>query len=196
MKNNRAFLKMLSLSLLLVTVSLAADLKIGQVMASFSLPDTSGTVRKFDDLKGKKGTVVVFLSTQCPVVRGYNDRMNEMAAAYQAKGISFIGVNSNASESAEVIRQHAAEHYKFPVLIDKGNVLADKLGATATPETYFVGPDGKLAYHGAIDNDRSGSNVTENYLQDAFDASLVGKPVEKTESRAFGCSIKRVGDGN
>ena len=80
-------------------------------------------------MKGKNGTVIVFLSAQCPVVKGYNERIRQIAADYAAKGITFIGVNSNASESLEWVRSNAQENYKFPVLIDKGNVLADKLGA-------------------------------------------------------------------
>ena len=146
-------------------------------------------------MEGKNGAVVVFLSAQCPVVRGYHERINQIAADYQAKGINFIGINSNASESLEWVRSNAAEYgYKFPVLIDKGNVLADKLGASVTPEVYYLDAKNTLLYHGAIDNDRSGRNVSENYLKTAFDASLSGKKVERPTANAFGCSIKRVGD--
>jgi hypothetical protein len=49
-----------------------------------------------------------------------------------------------------------------------------------------------LIYHGAIDNSRNGDNITENYLRDAVEANLSGKPVAKTSVNAFGCSIKRV----
>jgi len=84
--------------------------------------------------------------------------------------------------------------YKFPVLIDKGNVLADELGATVTPEAYFVDAKGVLLYHGAIDNDRSGRAVSEAFLKTAFDSALTGKPIAKTKANAFGCTIKRVGE--
>src|SRR4029079_5147622 len=135
------------------------------------------------------------LSAQCPVVRGYVDRINQLADDDQAKGINFIGVNSNSSESLDWVKSNAAEYnYKFPVLIDKGNVLADKLGATVTPEVFYVDAGGKLLYHGAIDNDRSGKNVTETYLKAAFEASLGGKRIGKTSANAFGCSIKRTTD--
>ncbi|MGI8882963.1 MAG: hypothetical protein ACR2IA_01800, partial [Pyrinomonadaceae bacterium] len=109
-----------------------------------------------------------------------------------AKGITFIGINSNATESLEWVKSHAAENYKFPMLIDKGNVLADKLGATVTPEVYYFDEKNVLLYHGAIDNDRSGKNVSENILRTAFDSKLGGKAIAKTKSSAFGCSIKRV----
>ncbi len=101
-------------------------------------------------------------------------------------------MNSNATESLDYVKSNMTERsYSFPMLIDKGNVIADKFGATVTPEVYLFDKDGKLVYRGAIDNDRSGENVTARPLQDAVDATLGGKAVAKTETKAFGCSIKR-----
>ena len=174
------------------TVGNAGDFAVGTAIENFTLPDTAGKMQSFNDLKGKNGTVLVFLSAQCPVVKAYNERINQIAADYQAKGITFIGINSNHTESLEWVKSHAAENYKFPVLIDKGNVLADKLGATVTPEAYYFNGKNVLLYHGAIDNDRSGRAVTDTYLRAAFDSSLAGKTIEKTRANAFGCSIKRV----
>ncbi len=179
----------------IVPVSRARDVAIGTTLEDFSLSDINGKNRSFNELKGKNGAVVIFLSAQCPVVRGYVDRINSLAADYQAKGINFIGVNSNASESPDWVKSNAAEYnYKFPVLIDKGNVLADKLAANVTPEAYYFDAKNTLMYRGAIDNDRSGRNISETFLKTAFDAGLSGKKIEKTSANAFGCSIKRVGD--
>src|SRR5437773_9993193 len=102
---------------------------IGSAVDNFSLPDIAGKTQSLNDLKGKNGAVVVFLSAQCPVVRGYVERINQLAADYQAKGINFIGINSNVTEDLNWVKSNAAEYgYKFPVLVDKNNVLADKLG--------------------------------------------------------------------
>lgn len=174
------------------TVGSAADFAVGSTLENFSLSDTNGAMRSYNDLKGKNGAVIVFLSAQCPVVKAYNERINQIAADYRDKGINFIGINSNHTESLEWVKSHAAENYKFPVLVDKGNVLADKLGANVTPEVYFFDAKNVLLYHGAIDNDRSGKAITDQYLKTAFDSSLAGKAVEKTRANAFGCSIKRV----
>ena len=174
------------------TLSVRAEIAIGATADNFTLPDTGGTNRSLNDLKGEKGAVVVFLSAQCPVVRGYNDRINKLAAEYEAKGIKFIGINSNSTEPLDWVKSHAAENYKFPVLIDKANVLADKWGANVTPEIYLFNEKNVLLYHGAIDNDKSGENITINYLKDAFDLILAGKAVVKTTAAAFGCTIKRV----
>lgn len=172
-------------------INVKADIAVGAALEDFSLSDTNGKTVSFNDLKGKNGAVIVFLSTQCPVVRGYNERISKLAADYQAKGINFIGVNSNSSESLERVKSHAAENYKFSVLVDKGNVIADKLGASVTPEMFYFNEKNVLVYHGAIDNDKSGENTAPNYLQDAMDLTLAGKPVVKTNAFAIGCSIKR-----
>jgi peroxiredoxin len=193
-RKSAVFLAMVTMFAFVIhpTVGNAGDFAVGTALENFSLPDTSGKMQSYNDLKGKNGAVIVFVSAQCPVVKAYNERMNQIAAEYAAKGINFIGINSNHTESPEWVKSHAAETYKFPVLIDKGNVFADKLGAQVTPEAYYFDAKNVLVYHGAIDNDRSGKAITDQYLKTAFDASLGGKPVEKTRINAFGCSIKRV----
>ena len=183
---------------ILFSLALAANaqgIEVGSSLESFTLPDLDGNVQTLNGLKGKNGTVIVFLSAQCPVVKLYNDRINQIAADYDAKGIKFIGINSNATESLDWVKSDAAKvGYKFPVLIDKGNKLADRLGATVTPEIYYLSADNVLLYHGAIDNDRSGKAVTEQYLRTAFDQALTGKKIVRTRANAFGCTIKRVGE--
>ena len=172
--------------------STAGDYAIGSTLEDFKMSDTTGAEQSFNKLKGEKGAIIVFLSAQCPVVKGYNARINKIADEYKAKGINFIGVNSNATESLEWVKSNADENYKFPVLIDKGNVLADKLGASVTPEFYYFDKGNVLLYHGALDNDRSGKNVTTNYLRDAFDSALSKQPIKTAKTNAIGCSIKRV----
>jgi peroxiredoxin len=167
-------------------------LAVGSTVENFKLVDTSGAEKSFNDLKGKNGAILVFVSAQCPVVKGYNERISKFAADFAAKGINVIGINSNHTESLEWVKSHAAEKYKFPVLIDKGNVLADKLGANVTPETYYLNENNVLVYHGAIDNSRGGDSINENYLRDAVEANLSGKPVARKTANAIGCSIKRV----
>lgn len=185
---------LLAVSLALAIGVSAQGLAIGGTMENFSLPDTNGTMHTVESLKGTKGAAVIFLSAQCPVVKDYNQRISEIAAEYKAKGINFIGINSNVTESADWVKSHAAENYKFPVLIDKNNVLADKLGAAVTPEVYYVDAGRVLVYHGAIDNHRGGTNITEPYLRSAFDLFLAGQKLTRTTAKAFGCGIKRVAE--
>jgi len=165
---------------------------IGATIEDFTLPDATGQERSLKSLAGKKGTVLLFIAVQCPVSNAYNERMEKLAQEYKAKGIAVIGINSNVKEDADAVRGHAAENkLTFPILKDPGNKIADKLGATVTPEAYFLDASNKLLYHGRIDNSRNGDNIESTDLRNAIDASLAGKPIEKTEAKAFGCTIKR-----
>jgi peroxiredoxin len=118
--------------------------------------------------------------------------MEKLAQDYKARGINVVGINANSTESAADVKKHAAEHnLTFPILKDNANKIADSLGATRTPEAYFLDANSKLVYHGRIDNSRDVSQVNASELREALDATLAGKPVEKTTANAFGCSIKR-----
>jgi len=165
---------------------------IGATIEDFTLPDVDNKERSLKSLAGKNGTVLLFISVQCPVSNAYNERMEKLAADYKAKGIAVIGINSNVAEDATAVKAHASENkLSFPILKDPGNKIADKLGATVTPEAYFLDGSNKLLYHGRIDNARDAAKVESSELRNALDNALAGKAVEKTEAKAFGCSIKR-----
>jgi peroxiredoxin len=165
---------------------------IGATVVDFTLPDTDGTNHSLNSLKGKNGTVLIFIAVQCPVSNAYNGRMEKLAQDYKARGIAVIGINANSTESAADVKAHAAEkHLTFPILKDNGNKLADTLGATRTPEAYFLDTNNKLLYHGRLDNSRDMTQVNSSELREALDLTLAGKPVAKTTANAFGCSIKR-----
>ncbi|HEU4710418.1 MAG TPA: redoxin domain-containing protein [Pyrinomonadaceae bacterium] len=165
---------------------------IGATIEDFTLPDADGKEQSLKSLAGKKGTVLLFIAVQCPVSNAYNERMEKLAQDYKAKGIAVIGINSNVKEDAAAVKSHAeANKLSFPILKDPGNKIADRLGATVTPEAYFLDAGNKLIYHGRIDNSRNGDQIEATDLRNAIDASLAGKPVEKTEAKAFGCTIKR-----
>jgi thiol-disulfide isomerase/thioredoxin len=171
----------------------AGDVAIGDKLQPFALTDAvSGKPLDLKTAQGKKATVLMFISTQCPVSNAYNERMAALAADYASKGVAFIGMNANREETPEDIAAHARAHgFKFPILKDTGNVQADVFGAKVTPETYVYDSEGRLRYHGRIDDDRSGRSVQSRDLRAALDALLAGKDVPVTETKAFGCTIKR-----
>jgi peroxiredoxin len=171
---------------------LPAPPAIGTMIEDFKLPDINGAERSLKSLAGKHGAVLIFISVQCPVSNGYNERMEKLAEDYQAKGVNVIGINSNVTEPISAVKTHAADkHFTFTVLKDDGNKIADRLGATRTPEAYVIDAGGKLVYHGRIDNSQNTANITANDLRDALDELVSGKAISKTGGAAFGCSIKR-----
>ena len=175
------------------TSDLPAPPAIGTKIDDFKLPDADVAEHSLKSLSGKNGAVLIFIATKCPVSNAYNDRMEKLAQDYKAKGINVIGINSNNTEPASEVKSHANEkHLTFTILKDDGNKIADRLGATRTPEAYVIDASGKLVYHGRIDNAQNTANITSNDLRDALDQMVSGKQVSKTGGAAFGCSIKRV----
>jgi peroxiredoxin len=169
-----------------------APLTIGATVEDFTLPDADGMPHVLASLRGKNGTVLIFIATRCPVSNGYNERMEKLAEDYAARGVSVVGINANETEPASEVKAHAAEkHLTFPILKDAGSKIADRFGAQHTPEAFLLDANNKLVYHGRIDNALKVESVTANDLRDAIDAVLAGKPVVKAEAKAFGCSIKR-----
>ncbi|MEP6743039.1 MAG: thioredoxin family protein [bacterium] len=165
---------------------------IGATIDNFSLPDTNGKDHALESLKGKNGTVLIFIAVQCPVSNAYNERMEKLAQDYKTRGINIIGINSNVTEPADSVKAHATAHnLTFVILKDNGNKIADALGATHTPEAYFLDASNKLQYHGRIDNNKVVTQVNSSDLRTALDEALAGKPIAKTTAMAFGCSIKR-----
>jgi peroxiredoxin len=166
---------------------------IGTVIDDFKLSDASGKEHSLKSLMGSKGTVILFIATKCPVSNNYNARMEKLAQDYKAKGISVIGINSNNTEPAAEVKSHASERgLTFTILKDEGNKIADRFGATKTPEAYVLDANMKLVYHGRIDNSQKLEGITSNDLRDALEELAAGKTISKTGAAAFGCTIKRV----
>jgi peroxiredoxin len=166
---------------------------IGAVIDDFKLPDANGKDHSLKSLAGSKGVVILFIATKCPVSNAYNDRMEKLAQDYKAKGINVIGINSNNTEPAGEVKSHASDKgLTFTILKDDGNKVADRLGATRTPEAYLLDASMKLVYHGRIDNSQKIESITSDDLRDALNELLAGKAITKTGGAAFGCTIKRV----
>lgn len=166
---------------------------IGSKMPGLKLATLAGAPTDLPGVAGKKGTLVIFVSVQCPVSNAYNERMEALAQDWSARGFAVVGINSNRTESSEAVAAHAREHgLTFAILKDNDNRLADALGASFTPETYLFDAGGTLRYHGRIDDSKDPSGISKRDLSEALDALAGGKSVPVAETKAFGCTIKRV----
>lgn len=164
---------------------------LGQKLDSVAVQDLNGAAMKVS-LEGRV-TVVVFVSTTCPISNDYNDRMSSIYRDYTAMAVQFVFVNANANESRASVREHAqAAGFPFPVYKDGSNVLADHLGATVTPEAFVFDREGVLRYKGQIEDSRNPARTQVRGLRTALDELLSAKPVSRAETKAFGCTIKRV----
>lgn len=173
--------------------------RVGRPVADFTLKDATSEAEHFVRLysfRGKKAIVLVFLGTDCPVGNLYAPRLAELNSAYKDKGVVFLGINSNARETEAEIAAHAKEHgLNFPVLKDRNNLAADITRAERTCEALVIDGRARLVYRGAID-DQYGQGARKDkpdhqYVRDALDAVLAGKPVEVKATPVAGCVIDR-----
>ncbi|MBI1738292.1 MAG: redoxin domain-containing protein [Acidobacteria bacterium] len=196
--------RMLGIAVLAACVALAiaqqppaSQIGIGGKVPNLKLQTLSGATAQLHSLNGQNGALLLFVATKCPVSNDYNERMAALARDYTSRGFAVIGINSNKTEPADEVSKHAAEKgLAFTILKDPDNVVADYFGASFTPEAYLFDRDWTLRYHGRIDDSRNTANITSQDLRTAMDALQTGKAVPVTETKAFGCTIKRVAKGS
>ncbi|MBN1766900.1 MAG: redoxin family protein [Prolixibacteraceae bacterium] len=155
----------------------------------------------FDELAEENGILVIFSCNTCPFVVAWENRypiINELATD---NNIGFALVNSNFlkrndEDSPEAMKEHAKKHqYRWPYLIDKESMLANKFGAQTTPHVFLFDKNMKLVYKGAIDdNYKDASKVEQFYLKDAINSLAKNEEIAVKETRNLGCSIKRKTD--
>jgi protein-disulfide isomerase len=171
---------------LLAAASLLAAIPVGTKLEKLSVGGS--TIQMAE----APATAVIFVSTTCPISNAYNERMSELYRTYAPKGIRFVFVNSNVTESPADIERHIKDNQlPFTVLKDEQSQLADLLGAQFTPEVFLFDRSGVLRYHGYIDDSRNPARIQVHGLRQALDALLAGREIELKETRAFGCTIKR-----
>lgn len=166
--------------------------KVGDQVSDFVIDNYDGSQYSLAK-SGAKATVIIFMSTECPFVQPYTDRLISLNNEFGSKGITIWGINSNKTEPTEEVMNHAKEkNYNFPVLKDNGNVVANQFGAARTPEVFVIDNNTMtIIYHGRIDDNKEADKVTSNDLQNALNQFLAGNAITVNETKAFGCSIKK-----
>jgi peroxiredoxin len=173
----------------------------GAEVADFSLPDVHGNAHRLNDYADKKVVVIAVLGTECPLAKLYSQRLVDLAAAYEPRGVQFLGLDANRQDTLAEIAAHARLHeIKFPLLKDQpqksdGRLVADRLGAERTPEVFVLDAERSVRYHGRIDDQYAPGVMrpkpTRRDLAIALDELLNGKPVSEAATPVVGCHIGR-----
>ena len=165
-------------------------------LSTLKMKNVDGKEIAIADVAGTNGTLVIFTCNHCPFVKAWETRIAELGNAAAAKGIGVIAINPNdpavfpEDGYTEMQARARARGFAFPYVVDATSAVARAFGASHTPECYLFDKTGKLVYHGAVDDDKDATKVTQHWLQDALDAVAAGKNVPVQETKAIGCSIK------
>ncbi len=142
--------------------------------------------------------MLVFYSTECPISNSYSPTLSTLMDAFPAKSVKWIGVCVDPDLSDSDAQTHARDfHLKLQIVRDRKGTLARKLGAKVTPEAFVIDTDGKVRYHGRIDDQfvaRRQRNAVASHadLKDAITAVLSGKEVTAPVVAAVGCPLPEV----
>jgi len=174
-------------------------LPLGTMAPDFNLIDTKDdTFKTLSQLKGKKGTLVMFICNHCPFVIHVNKALVTLANDYKAQGINCIAISSNDAvtypqDGPKKMKQHAIDnYYPFPYLYDETQEIAKAYDAACTPDFFLFNTNLELVYTGQLDDSRPGNGipVTGNDLRHAIDALLNGKAIPTPQKPSMGCNIK------
>jgi thioredoxin-related protein len=185
----------------LMAFNYSNELPIGSQIpkAEVKMKDVNGKEVSLNDAKKKNGLLVMFSCNTCPYVIKNQDRTVEISKYALDKNVGVILINSNEAmrskdDSYEAMKSYAkAQGYKWHYVVDEKSALADAFGANRTPEVFLFNNEGKLVYHGAIDDNPSDAGaVSRKHLKEAIDESIAGKNVTVQTSRSVGCTIKRI----
>lgn len=170
-------------------------LKIGDTAPDWkNLLGTDGSQHSLADFSSRAVVVLCFTCNSCPYSVDYEDRLIAFARKFAdtPSGVTLVAINANRkpSESLEKMTERARQkQFPFLYLIDESQQVADSYGAVYTPEFFVLNKERKVVYMGAMDDRTDAKQVTARHLEDAVNATLVGKMPTVTAVPARGCAI-------
>ncbi|HBH05579.1 MAG TPA: thioredoxin family protein [Flavobacteriales bacterium] len=195
------------LSLFLALIFMSANLVDGEGIAlgettpalANKVIELDGSEKVLRSYASTNGLLVIFSCNTCPFVLKWEDRYPELYDYCKVNEIGMVLINSNEAyreneDSKEAMIKHAEDQgYSMPYVIDQNHLIADSFEAKTTPHVFLFNSKLVLAYKGAIDNNFKNKNdVTQPYLFNAMKNMIDGAEIEPAETKAMGCSIKRV----
>jgi peroxiredoxin len=170
---------------------------LGSQAPDFHLPGTDGKLYALEDIRGPRGTLVMFICNHCPYVRSAMDRIVRDAAELASYGVGTVAISSNDAvtypdDSFANMKVFAAQnHVPFPYLYDETQEVARAFGAVCTPDFFGFNAKLELQYRGRLDE--GGRNPVPGARRDLFEAmKLIAEAGQgpRDQTPSIGCSIK------
>jgi peroxiredoxin len=172
---------------------------LGTVAPEFHLKDTNSSEWfSFSDLKGEKGTLVIFICNHCPFVCHIIEEIVMIANDYRVQGIGIIAISSNdisqyPEDAPELMTEFAFENkMEFPYLYDETQEVAKEYDAACTPDFFLFDNQNKLVYRGQLDDSRPGNGISlsGSDLRGAIDSVIYNRIINPNQKPSIGCNIK------
>ena len=186
----------------LFALGASAQSRVGAPAPAFTATDSHGQSQSLSQYRGKY-VVLEWHNQGCPYTRKHyvSGNMQNLQKEWTAKGVVWFTVISSApgqqgyvtppEENVYVEKMHAAP---TAVLMDPDGKVGRLYDARTTPQMFVINPEGNLIYAGAIDDkptpDVDDIRGADNYVNDALNAAMAGKPIATPYTRSYGCSVK------
>jgi peroxiredoxin len=193
--------RLLSLALSICTLP-ALALTPGTAAPDFKGTDSNGVGHTLSQYRGKY-VVLEWANKGCPYDQKHylSGNMEALQREWTGKGVVWLSVISSApGEQGSVTPAEENQYLKTmkaaptAALLDPDGTIAHLYQAKTTPHIFVIDPSGKLIYQGAIDDkpttNQADIKTARNYLNDALNAAMAGKPVSTASTRPYGCSVK------
>ncbi|MCT2538390.1 thioredoxin family protein [Sedimentimonas flavescens] len=164
----------------------------------FVLSGTDGKNWSLDDIRGPKGTLIMFICNHCPYVLAIMDRLLRDAAALQAAGIGVAAISANDADAypddsfINMLRMSREKHFSFPYLYDETQEVARAYGAACTPDFFGFNAQDELQYRGRLDASGRNPGPTDA-RRELFEAMMLVAETgqgPREQVASMGCSIK------
>jgi peroxiredoxin len=164
----------------------------------FRLPAVDGKTYGLDELRGKNGTLVMFICNHCPYVKAVIDRIVRDATELKSYGIDTVAISSNDAghypdDSFENMKRFAKAHgFTFPYLYDESQGVARAYDAVCTPDFFGFNDKLELHYRGRLDASRkeAGPADARRELFEAMKEIAETGEGPRQQTPSMGCSIK------
>lgn len=170
----------------------------GDAVSDFALLDHRGAFHQLYYYAKDPQTRAIVLFVQgngCPLVRKRVPELKRMRDAYATNGVVFWMINANPQdERAEVAKEAAEFGIDLPILLDETQLVAQGLNINRTAEAIVIEPNTwRIRYRGAIDDrlsyETQKPEAGHEYLKNALDALLAGKPIDTAVTTSPGCAV-------
>jgi peroxiredoxin len=200
-KNSKLIFSLIIFAMIKSGLIFAETLKIGVAAPEFALNAADGKKVSLSDFKGK-WVVLEWFNPGCPFVQKHYKpgHMQQLQSTFTEQGVIWLNINSTnpnhpdyrspekALEQAKSLGIHSTA-----LLPDPTGTAGKSYGAKTTPHMFIIDPKGILAYEGAIDdspNPNTDPSKATNFIKQALNEALAGKPISNPQTKQYGCSVK------
>ena len=170
----------------------------GKSAKKFELKSVNNEIIKLDDIRGKNGTLIMFICNHCPYVKAVIKDIVEDCKNLEKLGIKSVAICSNDSinypeDSFDKMIEFSKKHnFNFPYLIDETQKVAKDYGAVCTPDFFGYNNQLELQYRGRIRElkDLKPINNGESDLFKAMKKIAETQIGPKEQIPSMGCNIK------